>query len=163
MKTMFLLLVRPLKIFIFFHSVQSSEWCLGGKPSPQRQRAHPSPPLYLRYCLDRRPSVFANLPLTVPNSDGGRPPKNSSRLTAPPCNMQMLLQPGRRHIARGCFRALSGIYCRQSSGCIWPWYERVDWWLAGEVGKLMGGHGPTSPRYIGRGRVGQRWWSDRQF
>ncbi len=41
---MFLLLLRPWKIFILFFPEQSSAWWLGGKPSPWRQQARPSLP-----------------------------------------------------------------------------------------------------------------------
>jgi hypothetical protein len=63
---MFLLLLRPSKVFIFFHSAQGSEWCLGGNRSPQRQRVCPSSPLYLCCSLGRCPSVFANLSAHCP-------------------------------------------------------------------------------------------------
>ncbi len=64
LKTMFLLLLRPSKIFIFFRSAQSSEWCLSGKPSPS-------------------PSVFTNLSAHSPPmaAEAGR--KKQSMIESP--------------------------------------------------------------------------------
>ncbi len=47
LKTMFLLLPRPSKFFIFFHSTVSYEWWFGGKPSQRRQQVRPSLLLHL--------------------------------------------------------------------------------------------------------------------
>jgi hypothetical protein len=65
---MFLLLLRPSKIFIFFHSAKSSEWCLGSKRSPRRQRIRSSPPLYFRNSLGRCLADFANLSAHSPST-----------------------------------------------------------------------------------------------
>ncbi len=58
-----------------FHSAHSSEWCLGGKPYPRRQRVRPSPPLYLCYCLDAAHLFLIIFLLKAPNGDGTGPAK----------------------------------------------------------------------------------------
>jgi hypothetical protein len=68
-----------------FHSAHSSEWCLGGKPSPRRQRVRPSPPLYLRYCLDAAHLFSIIFPLTALNGDGGGPAKKVHDWPPHPC------------------------------------------------------------------------------
>ncbi len=83
LKTMFLLLLRPSKIFIFFHSVQGSEWCLGGKRSPRRQRIRSSPPLYFRHSLDCCLADFANLSAHSPQWRRRRARKKQSTIERP--------------------------------------------------------------------------------
>ncbi len=85
-KPCFCLALRPSKILIFLHSAQSSEWCLGGKPSPRRQRVRLSPSLYLRYSLGRCPLISANFFRSQhPTATAAGPQKNSPRFIAPPC------------------------------------------------------------------------------
>jgi hypothetical protein len=83
LKTMFLLLLRPSKILIFWHSAQSSEWYLGGKRTPRRQRIRSSPPLYFRNSLGRCLADFANLSAHSPQWRRRRARKKLSTIHRP--------------------------------------------------------------------------------
>jgi hypothetical protein len=83
LKTMFLLLLRPSKIFIFFNSAQSAEWCLGGKRSPRRQRVRLSLLLYFCNSLGRCLADFTHLSAHSPQQRRRRVRKKQSMIDRP--------------------------------------------------------------------------------
>jgi hypothetical protein len=75
-----------------FHSAQNSEWCLGGKRSPRRQRIRSSPPQYFRNSLGRCLADFANLSTHSPQKRRRRVRKKQSTIDCPtlysvPCSV----------------------------------------------------------------------------
>jgi hypothetical protein len=80
LKTMFLLSLRSLKIFVYCCSVQSSERGLSGKQFPWREGACTTPPTHLHYGLEATYWFFQIFFLTAPQCGSGGPTISSLEL-----------------------------------------------------------------------------------